>query len=100
MLGNALAYNVSRAHYMVYTLSSVKIFGVQHDEYVGDFSWIANKNVYIPQITPASSEWSQFSFPQPSKTQSTKRDCELQTAENTNVIRWETSVLTKKYKHC
>ena len=56
MLGNALAYNVSREHYMVYTLSLVKIFGVQHDEYVGDFSRIANKNVYIPQITPASSE--------------------------------------------
>ena len=74
---------------MVYTLVSVKIYRVQHDEFVKGF-------IFLPQITPASCEWSQFSIPQPSKAQSTKRDSELKTTENTKRYSLKNVFVNKK----
>ena len=44
-----------------------------------------NKNAFIPQITPASSEWEQSSIAQPAKSQSTKRDSEPLKTQNTTL---------------
>ena len=86
MLGDAFVSNVVSASISIaFNPSFHRILRFQHVKFVVVFPRMINKNAFIPQITPASSEWEQSSIAQPAKSQSTKRDSEPLKTQNTTL---------------